>query len=113
MKKISYPGVPEAVVKHYHSLLAGYQYERNGVLFTEKHWSEKDEAVMLRLLLNQADVWQEITSILPESNDQIKLFDASWMAAIDYDEYRFKTKGRGVRRKNDAKKTCFGHPEAG
>jgi hypothetical protein len=104
MKNSEFPGVPDAVVKHYFRLLAGYIREVKGVLITEKHWSENDEAAMRRLLTDQSDTWHKITMILPLETDQIKLFNAAWRAAINYDEYRFKTSGKGARRKNEAKK---------
>jgi hypothetical protein len=59
---------------------------------------------MRRLLTNQSDTWREITTILPLETDQIKLFNAVWRAAINYDEYRFITSGKDARRKNEAKK---------
>ncbi|WP_027159161.1 hypothetical protein [Methylobacter luteus] len=110
IRKSEYPGVPNAIVKHYQKLKVGYKYERNGVIFTEKHWSYTDEERMLRLLTwpKISETWHRVTLILSREEDQIKLFDASWRAYVNYDEYRFKTSGKGARRKNEAEKLVSG-----
>lgn len=107
-KKNDFSGVPKAVMDHYHQLKSGYITERNGVVRTEKHWSPTDEETMERLLTNveitSLGVWKAVSVSFPKEKDQIKLFDAAWMARIDYDEYRFIDKSKDIRRKNTAKK---------
>jgi hypothetical protein len=103
-ENMSFKGVPDDVVEHYFRLVGGYKSERNGVIYVEKHWSEDDEKTMLRLLQGGSKLWGEIKRFLPNGDDQIKLFDAAWLANINYDAYRFLTAGKGERRKNKGKK---------
>jgi len=107
-KKNDFSGVPKAVMDHYHQLKSGYITERNGVVRTEKHWSPTDEETMERLLtdveITSLGVWKAVSVSFPKEKDQIKLFDAAWMAKINYDEYRFVDKQNKIRTKNYAKK---------
>lgn len=107
-KKKDFSGVPKAVMDHYHLLKSGYITERNGVVRTEKHWSPTDEETMERLLtdveITKNSVWQVISTSFTKEKDQITLFDAAWMAKINYDEYRFVDKQNKIRTKNEAKK---------
>ncbi|MCP5246082.1 MAG: hypothetical protein H6937_09070 [Burkholderiales bacterium] len=102
INKKDYSSVPEAVLNHYWEHLTGYKRKVNGVEITEKHWSLEDEATMKRLLTattnNGKNVWKEISKAFPNSEEQIKLFNAAWIAKVNYDHYRFT-------KNNDGKKT--------
>ena len=70
-KKPDFAYVPNAVVEHYHKLLSGYKYERDGVVTVVKEWSRDDEKTMLRLLTDHEMIkdsknvsWFRITSLL-------------------------------------------------
>lgn len=107
MNKKCYTGVPKGVLDHYKKMVNGYTLERNGVLYKYKEWSIEDEQTMERILTNveitKNNTWNKVSSIFPEEKDQINLFDAAWIARINYDHYRFKDVSLGIRKKNIAK----------
>lgn len=107
--KNDFKDVPPAIFNCFLKLVNGVEREvkRGGevILLTEKDCTNADEDTMLRIMRNTSGFyWKKIASIFKEDGEQIAFFNSAWVAKINYDEYRFKTSGKGARRKELAKK---------
>lgn len=100
----SFPGVPQAVLDEY----LWYKSMAQKASLSEADATIKQEvnrsaALRLRLLadpiITSMGVWAKVSEKFPDKKHQVVLYNAAWMARIDYDQHRFTDKTKSISKR--------------
>jgi hypothetical protein len=84
-------GIPSYLRVHIKILFEGRCRKHGKHIITEHFLTEIDRETIKRLIeYTKISEWKKLEKILPESAEQIRFFDAAWMTAINYNQFRYR-----------------------